>query len=125
VKKVLIIDDDDSALFAYSRFLEDEGIETDTAESIAEGMEKLVQGSYGTVVLDMKLPDGTATDMIPEIRKHHPTAFIAVVSGMENPSTEQAVLEAGADHFLTKPLSMAELCKRVMKIVGKESDGQE
>ncbi len=110
MKSILIIDDEEAAIFAYSRYFSRKGYSVYTAGTIEEGRRKL--GSYlDAVVLDLKLPDGTALDFIREIKGVHENATVVVASGISDQEVIRSALKMGAYQFLVKPLSMEEICQ--------------
>jgi DNA-binding NtrC family response regulator len=59
--------------------------------------------------VDLKLPDGDGQDLILEAREGHPDMGIIVVSGRQDVPDVVEAMRRGADNFLTKPISMADL----------------
>lgn len=107
---ILIIDDEEGAIFGYSRFFSRQGYSVQSAGTIEEGRSELNSNSFDAVVLDLKLPDGNALEFISEIRAAHETTTVAVVSGMADSETAKTALEQGAHEFLVKPLKIEALC---------------
>ncbi len=64
------------------------------------------------VVLDLGLPDGDGIDLVREVRKRH-SLPILVVSARHQEAEKIRLLDAGADDYLTKPFSVAELLARI------------
>ena len=62
---LLIVDDDEAALFGFSQFLNKAGYEVAPAGTLQEAERKLFSMKVDAVLLDMKLPDGHGTDFIP------------------------------------------------------------
>ena len=72
---------------------------------------------YRAVVLDMRLPDGDAINLIPEIRARSKDLKIVMVSGLSDEKVAAAALEKGADAYLLKPLAMKELCESLAQLL--------
>jgi two-component system KDP operon response regulator KdpE len=64
------------------------------------------------LLLDLGLPDGDGAQLVKEVRKHH-NLPILVVSARHQEAQKIALLDAGADDYLTKPFSVAELLARI------------
>jgi DNA-binding response OmpR family regulator len=65
--KLLLVDDDESTLFGYERGLASAGYTVTTAQSLKQGKERLAANLFDVILLDFKLPDGNALDLIPEL----------------------------------------------------------
>jgi two-component system KDP operon response regulator KdpE len=88
---------------------------TDTfleAGSVAECIRVAQEGNPDLIVLDLGLPDGDGLDAVKAIRLFS-TVPIIVLSGRESEEDKVALLDAGADDFVTKPFQNAELAARV------------
>lgn len=65
------------------------------------------------VVLDLGLPDMDGVDVLRRLRGAHPTLPVVILSVRDDERGKVAALEAGADDYVTKPFSMAELIARM------------
>jgi two-component system NtrC family response regulator len=127
---ILIIEDEESSRFAYSKYLENEGFQTDPVGSLSSAREKMSEKNYDIFIMDMVLPDGNILDIIPSIRKKCPHSIIVVVTAFG--SIDQAVkaMHLGANHFLTKPVNLEKLTNFIKKklkqssALAKESEDQ-
>ena len=79
------------------------------AGTLAEARQAMMSQSVDGLLLDVSLPDGNGLDWIREVREARPGTAIVVMSGIGDiPMAVQAMRE-GADHFVTKPVNMADL----------------
>ncbi|ARW49196.1 DNA-binding response regulator [Acetobacter pasteurianus] len=69
------------------------------------------------VVLDLGLPDMDGVDVLRRLRSAHPTLPVVILSVRDDERGKVAALEAGADDYVTKPFSMAELVARMRNAV--------
>ena len=108
-KSILIIDDDKSILNIFTRILQKQGYNTDTAETGQEAMEKLEAHSYDLALIDVKLPDTNGTDLLARINKTYPNMVKIAITGF--PSLEDATktIDRGAAAYLVKPVKSEEL----------------
>ncbi len=89
-----------------------EGFEVQTAVTLGEASAMLRHRRPDVVLLDLGLPDGDGVDLVKEIRQQH-TVPIIVVSARHQEEQKIKLLDAGADDYLTKPFSVAELLARI------------
>lgn len=106
---VLLIDDEPSVQFGFSAYLGKTGYQVQAACSIAEARQKLTQGFFDIILLDLSLPDGNGLDLISEIRQNYPEVALVVITGGGDVPLAVKAMQLGADNFLTKPVDMNEL----------------
>lgn len=106
---VLLIDDEPSVQFGFAAYLNKTGYQVQTAGSITEARNKLVQGSFDIILLDLSLPDGNGLDLIAEVRQNYPEVALVVITGRGDVPVAVKAMQLGADNFLIKPVDMNEL----------------
>jgi len=111
-QSILIISDDPYALEALARPLRREGFEVFTAEDATAGMLALVIHKPHLVLLDTNKPDSNIGPLISQIRDDSLVPIIVTSAGGSIWECQEAIL-LGADDYVSKPLSMAELAARV------------
>lgn len=110
--KVLVIDDDRSLLRALRLGLESEGHEVTTATNAEGGLSRTALTQPDVVVLDIGLPDMDGLEVCKRIREWSDVPIIILsATGTEN--RKVAALDGGANDYVTKPFSMAELEARI------------
>lgn len=109
---VLVVEDDPEIRALMQSSLSVEGFEVRTAVSLSEASAILRHAPPDLLLLDLGLPDGDGTDLVREVRKLH-TLPILVVSARHQEAQKIQLLDAGADDYLTKPFSVAELLARM------------
>lgn len=82
------------------------------ASRLSEATESIATEEPDLVVLDLGLPDGDGSELLTALRRVTSVPVI-VLSGREDDDEKVALLDAGADDFITKPCSAAELVARV------------
>ncbi len=110
--RVLVVEDDREIRSLMQSSLSVEGFEVQTAVSLSEARALLAHKPPDLVVLDLGLPDGDGVLLVRELRQQHATPVI-VVSARHQEQQKIALLDAGADDYLTKPFSVAELLARM------------
>ncbi len=120
--KVLIIDDDSSLLHALRLGLKAGGHEVSTAMNGETGMSQAAFTSPEVIVLDMGLPDLDGLVVCQRIRQWSEVPII-VLSATGDEDRKIAALNAGANDYVTKPFSMAELEARIRAVLrGRPSE---
>ncbi|HLN88581.1 MAG TPA: response regulator, partial [Candidatus Binatia bacterium] len=88
-KKILVVDDDQSILQSFTRILEKNGYEIETAEKGKEALKKTKNQHYDLVLLDLRLPDMEGTDLLVKARKQLQKTAKIMITGF--PSLRIAV----------------------------------
>ncbi|MGN0553448.1 MAG: response regulator transcription factor [Oscillospiraceae bacterium] len=112
MKKILIIEDDNSLSAGLCRALCNDNIETASAENIRTARNALAVQSFALVILDVNLPDGNGFDFLREIKSKYDLPVIMLTAN-DLESDIVSGLEQGADDYITKPFSLAILRARV------------
>ena len=110
--RVLVVEDDREIRSMMQSSLAVEGFEVQTAVSVSEASALLRHSRPDVLVLDLGLPDGDGLELVHEVRKSH-SLPILVVSARHQEAEKIRLLDAGADDYLTKPFSVAELLARI------------
>ncbi len=102
---VLVVDDNpgDARLVEWTLTHEDgRRIRVARADRIATALDRLADGAFDAVLLDLGLPDSRGTDGLARIRAAAPGVAVIVLSGAEDPERVRAALEAGAQDYRVK-----------------------
>jgi two-component system KDP operon response regulator KdpE len=110
--RILVVEDDREIRALLQSSLSVEGFEVQTAVSLSEARALLQHKTPDLIVLDLGLPDGDGVQLVHELRRQHTTPVI-VVSARYQETQKIELLDAGADDYLTKPFSVAELLARM------------
>jgi two-component system KDP operon response regulator KdpE len=110
--KVLVVEDDAGIRGLLRASLAAEGFAVTTAVSLSEAMALLQHDPPGLIVLDLGLPDGDGAELVRAVRQRS-SLPIVVASARAEPAGKIALLDAGADDYLVKPFSVAELLARI------------
>ena len=113
--RILIVEDEPAIRRAVSYALRQEGFDVDTT---ADGEAALAAAVTGVdlVILDLMLPSGPGTDILRSLRASSAVPII-VLTAKDTELDRVLGLELGADDYITKPFSMAELVSRVRAIL--------
>jgi diguanylate cyclase (GGDEF)-like protein len=115
ILRVLIVDDDSSALRLLQHHLTSGGYEVVTATNGREAMEVLHREGPQIVITDWMMPEMDGLALCRAIRESECTGFVYVIMVTAHRDKAQTIeaLEAGADEFLCKPVHREELLARL------------
>ena len=114
--RILVADDDLAVRDAISHSLEREHFEVETAGDGEEALEKARASQFDAVVLNVMMPRLFGTDACRMLRAESDVPII-LLSARDSELDRVLGLELGADDYVTKPFSMAELISRVRTIL--------
>ena len=117
--KLLLIDDDARLTAMVGDYLRANGHEVDVAGSLALGRERLEQGQYDALVLDLMLPDGDGLDLTRTLRSdpRFKRLPLLMLTARGEPLDRVLGLEMGADDYLAKPFEARELLARIKALL--------
>jgi two-component system response regulator RegX3 len=116
VSRVLVVDDEPAIRDAVEYALRTEGFEVDGAADGEAGLRAALEGSFDIVVLDLMLPRMAGTEVCRRLRAESSVPIIMLTA--KGTELDRVLgLEIGADDYLTKPFSMAELIGRIRAIL--------
>jgi len=116
--RVLLVEDDVRVAAAVASGLRKRGYEVDCAGSIAEALEA---APVDIVLLDLGLPDGDGMDLCRILRARQPEVGIIAVTARGEERDRITGLLTGADDYVVKPFSMAELHARMAAVLRRAS----
>jgi DNA-binding response OmpR family regulator len=111
--KILIIEDEKKITNFLKKGLKSEGFTSDIATDGEEGFFMSQEGHYGVIILDIGLPKMDGIAVCQKIRKSGNTTPIIMLTAKDSVEDRVRGLDAGADDYLTKPFSFAELLARL------------
>jgi two-component system KDP operon response regulator KdpE len=115
--RVLLVEDDADLRATLRAALQVDGHDVFTAASLAEGLALLTHAGAGergfdVVLLDLALPDGDGEKLLALLRRSRNWPVL-VISARDAIDAKIRLLDAGADDYLIKPFSVAELLARM------------
>lgn len=109
---VLVVEDDRSIREMMRQALCLEGFTVRTAVSLSEAGSMVEHATPDLMLLDLGLPDGDGAALLQRVRLTH-NFPVLVVSARHQEAQKVQLLDAGADDYLVKPFSVAELLARI------------
>ncbi len=112
---ILIVEDEPGTVEMYRIVLEIEGYRVVVAYSIASAIKALEKARPDLVLLDVVLRDSSGLDLCERIRGDLKLQDlpVVIVSNLDSPQDIKAGLAAGANAYLTKPVSQDELLETI------------
>jgi DNA-binding response OmpR family regulator len=114
---VLVIDDEVAVNNNIRKILAKKGYKIDQATSKAEALKKLQVGTYGLVVLDLKMPGVNGLELLAATRESQPSARVIIVTGYASIETAVEGARMGAVGYVPKPFTPFELRSAAEKAV--------
>ncbi|HWQ35182.1 MAG TPA: sigma-54 dependent transcriptional regulator [Blastocatellia bacterium] len=107
--RILIVDDEVGIRFGVRDFLRSGGYEVVEAASCREALEHFQSACPDAAIIDYQLPDGTALELLPNLKGTSPETPVIVLTGHGSIDLAVRAIKEGADHFLTKPVALPAL----------------
>lgn len=105
---ILVVEDSKTQQMVLLRQLDGAGVRADAVATVADAVAAVETEAYQLVITDLHLPDGTALDLIPSIKERFRGPVVCLTAS-EDRRDERAILDAGADEVLSKPIELAQL----------------
>lgn len=111
--RVLLIDDDQGIADFLGDAVAAPGIEFQWAPGVEAGYEKAALIPPDLILLDLGLPDGDGMELLDRLLNYNPNFEVIVFSGQHSHEKAVQAIRRGAVDYLTKPVVMRELIKRI------------
>jgi DNA-binding response OmpR family regulator len=116
VNRVLVVDDEPAIRDAIAYALRTEGFEVDLIDDGEAALDAALHSDYDVVLLDLMLPSMSGTEVCRRVRAQSAVPIIMLTA--RGAELDRVLgLEIGADDYVTKPFSMAELIGRIRAIL--------
>ncbi|MCB2186100.1 MAG: sigma-54 dependent transcriptional regulator [Deltaproteobacteria bacterium] len=109
LKRILIVEDDDSLRESLEMFLCERGYEVTTAATGEEGLTRWGELRPPVIILDIKLPDLSGLEVLPRIVSQDPEVKVIVVTAFHDMETTIEAMRLGAYDYVQKPFKAPEL----------------
>jgi DNA-binding response OmpR family regulator len=116
-KRILVIEDEPSLSMAIRDELEFEGFEASVVENGITGLEQILAEAPDLVILDLMLPGKSGFEICREVRGQGMDTPIIMLTARAQEVDRVKGLELGADDYVIKPFSLAELVARIRAVL--------
>jgi DNA-binding NtrC family response regulator len=125
--RVLVVDDEESILFALKDYLELQGFAIEYAGTLEEARTLLAgRPPYDAVIADLRLSPRDklgGLELLEQVREQYPDARTLLLTAYGSRDIERRAKQLGVDSVLPKPIPLAEVASTLHRIVGELSDG--
>ena len=115
--KILIVEDEIKTGEYLRQGLREAGFTVDLAHDGLEGLHLALEGGHDLLILDVMLPGMDGWQVLTRLRQRHKTMPVLFLTARDQVEDRVKGLELGADDYLVKPFSFAELLARVRTIL--------
>lgn len=120
--KILLAEDEEALSRVYKAALEHQGYEVDQAFNGQEAVDLAAENAYQVMIMDIMMPIKTGIEALREIRSTGNTTHVIMLTAMAEIDDRVTGLDAGADDYLTKPMSLKELLARLRSLERRFSE---
>src|SRR5262245_35772034 len=110
--KVLLVEDEAKMARLVARALSAAGFEVESAAGGVDGLQRLREGEYALVILDLLLPDLDGFSVLAAVADLRSEQRVMVLSALNDVGSKVLCLERGACDYVTKPFELPELIAR-------------
>lgn len=114
--RVLVIEDDPDARANLREILELDDHRVEESASAAEALARRDWPGIAAIILDRKLPDALADDLLPRLRQAAPEAAVLIVTGYADLHGAISALRQGATDYILKPIVPDDLRARLRRV---------
>jgi len=122
--EILLVDDEAAIRFGVGDFLVSKGYAVREAATAAEALQAVQAALPDAMVIDYRLGDGTALDVIPRVREIDARIFIVLLTAHGSIELAVDAVKAGAEQFLTKPVDLETLLVVLRRGLEARRNGQ-
>jgi DNA-binding response OmpR family regulator len=115
--RALVIEDDPKLSRLLRTGLSEQGFTVDVARDGEEGLALASTEPYDAVVLDLMIPKVEGTRVLRELRAAGRDVPVLILTARDGAESKVAGLDAGADDYMTKPFTFAELAARLRALI--------
>lgn len=121
-KRILLVEDEPNIVVSLTFLLERAGFEVATETNGQKALETILEDPPDTLVLDVMLPGLDGFEILRRIRADHRVEKLPVLMLTAKGQREDRknALDFGADKFITKPFSNAEVVEAVQDLVARD-----
>ena len=115
---ILILDDEESILFSFHRFLVAVGYRVTVADSYQKALRKMDEDTFDLILADIILGDGCGMDILQEVKRRMLPTRVVIMTAYPTKETKETSFRLNAMEYLTKPLRQERLLAIVKDVLG-------
>lgn len=118
--QVLIVEDDIRLAQALGQILEENHYQVDLLHDGDQGLAYAESGSYDVIILDVMLPRKSGLEVVAELRRANVATPVLMLTARTTVQDKITGLDSGADDYMTKPFSPAELLAHLRALTRRQ-----
>lgn len=122
-QRILVVEDETDLALGLRLNLEAEGFEVAVAHDGDEGLRRTRDARFDLVLLDLRLPKRDGTEVLRAMRGAGDRTPVVCLTARAEERDRVLGLDLGADDYVTKPFSVAELLARVRAVLRRAAPG--
>jgi DNA-binding NtrC family response regulator len=119
-EKILLIDDEQDFLTVMSERMEARHMKVSTAISAKEGLEKVTDGSFDAVILDLAMPGMDGIETLKALKEKNPDLAVILLTGHATIKQGIEAMKLGALDLLEKPADINALTEKIKEAQAKK-----
>ena len=120
--RILLVEDSMSLCEALSTVLQKEKYEVQVANDGEAGLQLALSNIFDLIILDVMMPKKSGFEVLSHIREKRITTPIIMLTALSQEYNKVKGLDLGADDYLPKPFSTAELLARIRALLRRKTD---
>ena len=113
--RLLIIEDDSIFVEILEHFFDKHGCDISVARTLTAARAQLNAAPFDFILLDNHLPDGEGPELLPFIKRLNYRVPVLIITAEDDQSVMSDAFDNGVDDFLTKPVNMSLLWKKIQR----------
>ena len=118
---LLIVDDETGIRNILRRKLSQQGYQCKEAATAGKALDVLAASPIDLVILDIRLPDKSGIELLPEIKSAYPDMAVVMATVVSTVDVATQCLKQGADDYICKPFKLEEVVLSVQRALEKRS----
>ena len=118
-EKILLVDDETDFLESLSERMRTRGMDVDTSESASEALNKVSQGDFDAVVLDLIMPGMDGLEALRILKEKDPKLQVILLTGHATVEKGVEAIKSGAMDLLEKPTDIETLTQKIKEATAK------
>jgi DNA-binding NtrC family response regulator len=115
IERILLLEDDEILRRDVEERLRVRGQTVVTASTLAAAREQVLRDRFDAIIADVRLPDGSGADLLPQLRTRIPRPIVIMISDFGSPESAVEAMRLGAFAFLLKPFSFDQFAVTLQK----------
>ena len=116
IANVLVVEDDELIRGIFVDIIKSKGYSVFEATNGREALQILKEQPINIIVSDMKMPVMDGMQLLREVKSNYRDIPVVVITGFDNEFTEEQVLAAGADAYITKPFKVQDVSSTLQEV---------